>query len=64
MCFDADRKNPVIIVMADMYHFGHMQDSILNALHIFTHSIFLTSLWGHSTLIILILKIRKWKHIV
>lgn len=61
MCFNANRKNSVIII-ANIHHFGHMQDNVLNVLHIFIHLIFLISLWGQSTLIILILKIKKWKH--
>ena len=38
MCFSVDGKVSVII-MANVYHPGHMQDSVLSALHILTHSI-------------------------
>lgn len=44
-CIKVDRKNSVIIIV-NTYFVGHMQDDVLNALHIFTHLIFLISLGG------------------
>lgn len=43
MCFNVNRKDSVIII-ANLYHFDHMQDNVLNVLHIFIHLIFLISL--------------------
>lgn len=41
--FNVYRKN-LVILKAKMYLVGHMQDSVLNVLHIFTHLVFLISL--------------------
>lgn len=61
MCFTVVRKNSVIIIV-NTYLVDHMQDNILNALHIFTHSILLIHLWGWAIFIILVLQVSKWKH--